>query len=218
VLYQCDLVQGCPHSIRRKILSVLANKVVLLARVDSYASKQDKNSVSQGMKIRQELEEKIEKLLEPPKARTKKALPVPEEKKRTSRRGGKRVRRMKERYAMTELRSQQNKLSFSMNEGEYGDSAMGLDMGMIGHKDSGKIRATVKKEVSLLKKQRKDGSATRGVGLGTNSVINGLSSSLSFTPIQGIELVNPTANLDKVKAANAKWFSSNSGFLSAVPK
>ena len=40
---------------------------------------------------------------------------------------GKRVRKQKERYAMTEMRAQQNRVSFDPNEGEYGDSAMGLD-------------------------------------------------------------------------------------------
>ncbi len=47
--------------------------------------------------------EKFDKLQEPPKAKTKKALPIPEEKKR-SKRGGKRVRRWKERFAMTAIR------------------------------------------------------------------------------------------------------------------
>lgn len=48
--------------------------------------------------------------------------------------------------------------------------------------------------------------------------VGGLQSSLVFTPVQGIELVNPQAAAERVKQANAKWFSSNSGFLSAVPK
>ena len=92
---------------------------------------------------------------EPLKAKTKKALPIPEEKKR-SKRGGRRVRRLKERYAVSELQAQHNKISFSLNEGEYGDSAMGVDKGMIGSKDTGRIRAPSKKEnkVGLSKKQK----------------------------------------------------------------
>jgi U4/U6 small nuclear ribonucleoprotein PRP31 len=82
-------------------------------------------------------------------------LPIPEEKKR-SKRGGKRVRKLKERYATTELQTQQNKMNFSMTEGEYGDSAMGLDKGMIGGMDTGRIRAPQKKvaKVGLTKKQK----------------------------------------------------------------
>ena len=63
---------------------------------------------------------------------------------------------MKERYAVTDLQSQQNKMSFSLNDGEYGDSAMGVDKGMVGSKDSGRIRAPQKKEnkVGISKKQK----------------------------------------------------------------
>ena len=63
---------------------------------------------------------------------------------------------MKERYAVTDLQSQQNKMSFSLNDGEYGDSAMGVDKGMVGSKDTGRIRAPQKKEnkVGISKKQK----------------------------------------------------------------
>lgn len=43
-----------------------------------------------GIRMRKEIEEKIDKLHEAPKARIKKALPVPEEKSK-KKRGGKRV-------------------------------------------------------------------------------------------------------------------------------
>lgn len=108
-----------------------------------------------GASLKRALEDKLEKMQEPLKAKTKKALPIPEEKKR-SKRGGRRVRRLKERYAVSELQAQHNKISFSLNEGEYGDSAMGVDKGMIGSKDTGRIRAPSKKEnkVGLSKKQK----------------------------------------------------------------
>lgn len=213
ILYQCELVQRCPPFLRRKLLKQVASKVALLARVDSYARGDDKRSVLQGERFRTEVEEKIEKLLEPDKARTKKALPVPEEKKR-SKRGGKRVRKMKERYAMTEMRAQHNKISFDPGAGEYGDSAMGLDRGMLGQRESGHVRAAVRKEVSLVKKQKKESGARAGA----SSATNGLASSLAFTPVQGIELVNPSAAAARLKEANSKWFGSYSGFMSAAPK
>ena len=52
----------------------------------------------------------------PSTARTNKALPIPEE-KRKSKRGGKRARKMKERYIVTELQKQQNKMTFSTDVG-----------------------------------------------------------------------------------------------------
>lgn len=206
ILYYADPIQRCPPFIRRKALKMLAGKVALMARVDSY---KNNNTGADGQRVRKEFDESLDKLLEPHKARTKKALPIPEEKKR-NKRGGKRVRRWKERFAMTELRQQQNRITVSLNDGEYGDSAMGITQGQIGSKSSGSLRAPPKKEVHLAKKQK--------VINASSGQTNGLSSSLVFTPVQGIELVNPNAQADKVKEANKKWFSANSGFLSAVPK
>jgi len=197
------------------VLKLVAAKIALLARVDSYADGENKHSVLQGERLRTEIEAKIDKLMEPDKARTKKALPIPEEKKR-SKRGGRRVRKLKERYAMTEMRAQQNKISFDPSSGEYGDSAMGLDTGMLGRRESGKVRAMAFKEVSLVKKH-KGGSTARSNHM-NSSVTHGLSSSLAFTPVQGIELVNPNAAAARVKEANSKWFGASSGFMSAAPK
>ena len=154
----------------------------------------------------------IEKWQEPSKAKTKKALPVPEEKKK-SRRGGKRVKKLKERYVVTEIRAAQNKVKFSLNEGEYGDSAMGFNVGMVGSKDTGKLRVAQKKEVKFTSKKQK-----KMLAQSMNQTTSGLSSSLAFTPVQGIELINPNARAARVNEANNKWFDRSSGFLSAAPK
>jgi U4/U6 small nuclear ribonucleoprotein PRP31 len=208
LIQYCDIVQGCPPFLRKKALKLVAAKVAISARVDSYRHFTDG---AEGARLRKEIEEKVDKLQEPPKAKTKKALPIPEEKKK-SRRGGKRVKRWKERFAMTEMRSLQNKINFTTNDGEYGDSAMGVDVGMLSSKgQTGKIRAPQRKEVRAAKKQKKAVSMSSGQ-------TNGLSSSLVFTPVQGLELVNPNAAADRVREANKKWFDTSSGFLSAAPK
>lgn len=208
ILVSCDLVQSCAAKLRRKCIKTVAAKVTLAARVDSYKNHTDG---AEGQRLRRDLDTKLEKWAEPDKARTKKALPVPEE-KRKSRRGGKRVRKTKERYAMTDVRAAHNKISFSLDGGEYGDSAMGFDVGLTSLKDTGKLRApqVKKKEVQLSKKMKKAISASSGQ-------TNGLSSSIVFTPAQGFEL-RPNAAAERVAAANAKWFDVNSGFMSAAPK
>lgn len=114
---------------------------------------------------------------------------------------------------MTELQQQRNRMGMTLDNGEYGDSAMGWDQGMVGRKDSGKLRVAKQTESSFLKKQKKAITTTSG-----SSGTSGISSSLVFTPVQGLELVNPNAAADRVKEANKKWFSSQSGFLSAAPK
>jgi U4/U6 small nuclear ribonucleoprotein PRP31 len=207
VLATCSLVQSCPPALRRKALKILAGKVSLAARVDCYQSNFDS---TQGEKLKAEVEERLEKEQGPAIARTKKALPIPEEKKR-SKRGGKRMRKMKERYAVTDMQKLHNKMSVSVDGGEYGDSAMGMDHGMVGSKDSGRLRAPQVKESKFAKAQKKAVSVASGQ-------TNGLSSSLAFTTVQGLELVNPNAAADRVKEANNKWFNAHSGFLSAAPK
>ena len=89
---------------------------------------------------------------------------------------------------------------------------MGLDFGMM-NKEGGKLRAAQKKEkqVKVSQKRRKMIQMSSGA-------TNGLSSSLVFTPVQGIELANPEMMAGKVSAANEKWFSQASGFQSALPQ
>lgn len=43
--------------------------------------------------------------------------------------------------------------------------------------------------------------------------VSGTASSVAFTPLQGLEIVNPQAAEKKVNEANAKYFSNTSGFL-----
>eukprot|EP00953_Heterococcus_sp_UTEX-ZZ885_P031647 16587-Heterococcus_DN1.PRE.7 len=208
LIIHSDVCQSAPPYLRMRALKVAAAKVTLAARCDVHGT--DGNAAT-GLKFRAELEAKIEKWQEPDKAKIKKALPKPDEVKK-SRRGGKRVRRFKEKFAMTDVRKEQNKMSFAGESYEYGDSAMGRDFGMLG-KAGGKMRAPAQKEQkqTVTKKMR-----VANLSSGTT---NGMSSSLVFTPIQGLELVNPNADKEqKVKAANAKWFDSSSGFMSARPK
>ena len=80
-------------------------------------------------------------------------------------------------------------------------------------KAGNKMRAPAVKET-----RQKVSKKLRVANLSSGST-NGMSSSLVFTPVQGLELVNPNATAEqKVKAANAKWFDAKSGFASAKPK
>jgi U4/U6 small nuclear ribonucleoprotein PRP31 len=149
-------------------------------------------------------------LVEPQQARTKKALPIPMEKKR-AKRGGRRMRKLKERFAVTELQKAQNKIQFTLDGGEYGESAMGLDsMPVMTSQGSGKVRGPQLVKSKFLQKQKKVAASS--------STSGGMSSSLVFTPVQGLELVDPSAVAEKLKDVNKKWFDAHSGFVSAMPK
>lgn len=45
---------------------------------------------------------------------------------------------------------------------------------------------------------------------------SGLASSLAFTPVQGLELIDPSKLRAKVDDANSKWFAS--GAFTHIPK
>lgn len=157
-----------------------------------------------GMKALEELEKKLEKLAEPPPAKITKALPVPVEGSK-KRRGGKRARKAKEAYAMTELRKLQNRMAFGEEEEEAAayDETRGL--GMAGS-SSGKLRQLQGESRSKAKMSKNNKSrlaALRGSSSGTQS---GLASSISFTPHQGVEFVDPTRQ-KKIQAANDSWFA-----------
>jgi len=228
IITECDLVANAPSYLQKKALKAVAAKVSLAARCDFvHAEKMqgrssnngngDLDAVSAaGRKFREEIVTKITKWEEPDKARTLKALPKPDLSTK-KRRGGKRVRRMKERFETTELQKQANKRSFNAETGEYGDDAMGLTLGMLDSKEGGNLRQTVeKKKMRQANTKASRKRAVKAAGSGVAS--SGLVSSMVFTPVQGLELVNPDAAKEKVREANKKWFSEDAGFQSALPK
>jgi U4/U6 small nuclear ribonucleoprotein PRP31 len=105
IIYGCDLVQGCPPQMRQKALRVVAAKVTLASRCDSYAGADESNRGGTGQRLFRELSEKIEKWQEPDKQVQHKALKKPDAMPKRKR-GGRRVRKFKERFSMTDVRSQ----------------------------------------------------------------------------------------------------------------
>lgn len=209
LIYYSSVVQQAAPYLRMKALKVMAAKVALAARIDLH---QSEPSGEAGRTMRAQVDAKIAKWQEPQEARTKKALPAPDDRP-SKKRGGKRARKYKEKFGMTETRKETNRRSFADFSGEYGDDAMGSDVGMLGSKAGGKLRLPPKKEQTTVKKAKRQAMSASA------NVTSGLSSSLVFTPVQGIELVagDAQARRDKVADANSKWFSQNSGFLSARP-
>ena len=134
------------------------------------------------------------------------------------------MRRLKERFEETELMKQANRRAFSAETGEYGDDAMGLTLGMLETKDgsnnTGRLRGIKGMEVQKTRKANTKASRKRALEMARQSQAaqSGLASSMVFTPVQGMELVDPDAGRDRVKEANRKWFGDNAGFKSALPK
>merc|ERR1712004_714038 len=120
----------------------------------------------------EEIEKKIEKMQEPPPSKAVRALPAPVEAPK-KKRGGRRVRKMKERYAVTELRKQANRMNFGELEEDVYQNDLGDTRGNIGKGGTGsggirmaqidertKVRASQTLKRSLQKEQATFGGAT----------------------------------------------------------
>ncbi len=139
---------------------------------------------------------------------------------------------------MTDLRKAQNRVAFGKEEREVGygtgDGTKGL--GMIGQSNDGRIRnlqIDQRTKAKLSAKNKGWGGATpisgsasslRGFGQGAGSGIDlrgkglrasgvgstaGTASSIAFTPVQGLELVDPKMQAElsrKRKADEDRWF------------
>ena len=100
-------------------------------------------SGEEGQVILVEVRKKIDKLQEPAPVKNVKPLPKPDDAPR-KKRGGKRIRRMKEKHALTEVRKQSNRIIFGQIEEDVYQTDLGFGVGTLGRKEnSGRIRGPV---------------------------------------------------------------------------
>lgn len=107
-VYDTFKFQNYFQDLRRKAARLVAGKCALAARVDAC---HENVHGEIGLRFKEDIEKKLDKLQEPPPVKFAKPLPKPIEGSK-KKRGGKRVRKMKERYALTEFRKQANRLNF----------------------------------------------------------------------------------------------------------
>jgi len=208
-IYDCELVQETPPPYRKKTIRVLAPKCTLAARLDAHSQDQ---SDREGQQMKEDIMKKIDKWQERPPAKQVKALPAPDDKVKPTR-GGKRVRKMKERYAVTELRKYANRMAFGVEEETHGNTDQGF--GMLGSANRVKLHVVRDKKLQkqLHHRQMMEERKQRRRGVRTNvGGASGLASTLAMTPVQGMELVDPEAAAKRVKEANQKYFGKSGTF------
>ncbi|KAI1845636.1 hypothetical protein JX265_005326 [Neoarthrinium moseri] len=238
-LYHSPIIRGIPNDLKKKAMKAVAAKLVLAARADTGHTSSDG---SYGEELRSQCLERLDKMTAPPPNKGQRALPAPDDKP-SRKRGGRLARNAKAAVAMTELRKAQNRMVFGKEEKEtdYGVGDGTVGMGMIGQAQEGRIRATQIDNKTRAKLSQKNkgwgaidplgGSAStirsaasnidlRGKGLRTSGIgttigggAAGTASSLAFTPVQGIELVDPKVQADlkrKRAAEEDRYFKSGS--------
>lgn len=235
-LYQSPIIKGIPNDLKKQAMRIVSAKVILAARVDHVHKSPDGSA---GEELKAQCLERLDKLTEPPPNKGVRALPAPDDKP-SRKRGGRRARKAKEATAMTDLRKAQNRMAFGKEELEVGygagDGTKGL--GMIGQSNDGRVRQTQidqRTKARLSKKNPGWGGATPvggmasslrgfGQGAGNATVLKGsglrssgvgggagTASTIAFTPVQGLELVDPKVREEmgrKRKAEEDRWFSS----------
>ncbi|GKY94092.1 hypothetical protein MPSEU_000375600 [Mayamaea pseudoterrestris] len=219
ILRECVLVQQCARNFQLKALKTVVAKVALAARCDfvNLSSGRDRDD-SAGRAFYQEIEGRIKKFGEGDKAPTLKTLPKPDLTIK-KRRGGKRIRRLKEKFEETAMMKQANTRAFGTQAGEYGDDVMGLTRGLLDTQDvsaGGALRKKTEKRKMTYANTK--ASRKKIAQMNASNPTSGLATSVAFTPVQGMELVDPDANKHRVAQANKNWFSESAGFISALPK
>ena len=111
---------------------------------------------------------------------------------------------MKERLGQSQKTALMNRVQFGVEEDTTSDGLLGVGMLTKGQQN-GKVRVS-SKEQKLAEKNKKARTA------GSSGASNGLASSLAFTPVQGIELVNPSAQQDS-KEGTETYFSKQAAFF-----
>lgn len=194
-IFHSDLVQNVPPDLRKKVARIVAGKTALVARMDSFHMSSDGDK---GAELRDEVNSRIEKLQEPPPVKLIKALNAPLEQAK-KKRGGRRARKMKERMGITELRKQANRMTFGEIEEDAYQDDLSFSTGQIGKSGTGKIRAAQvdsKTKARISQKLQKTVQKQNQQWGGTSTVrknISGTASSVAFTTLQGLEIVNPNA-------------------------
>jgi len=113
------------------------------------------------------------------------------------------MRKLRMRYAQTEMRKKVNRMSFGKITEEYGNSFK--DFGMLSQDNSGMIRVGVRSEQGMKIKSRK---RNRKAGLSTEE---GNTSVYAITPIEGL-ILPPVKNIKDEEDVRDDYFSSNKTF------
>ena len=68
------------------------------------------------------------------------------------------------------------------------------------------------------KREKKLSQKVRRVNMGGSGATSGLASSVAFTPVQGIELINPELQKKRIREANESYFGKDAAFVAKKRK
>lgn len=226
-VWSTDIVQHTEPACRTQASRLVANKCSLAARVDQFKSDPAGNT---GRKLREEIEARIEKLEAPLPSKQEKAIVIDDRSR--PKRGGRKHRKQKQAYAMTELQKRANRVAFGQASEDILVGGSIRNLGMLGtNEGSGLLRMVANRDDKGFKikkpkeKKLKGGRKATGGALGALQGNNGTTTLISantnpfgtatsvysVTAGQGMELKvvqTPTAR----RPENDGYFSTLGGF------
>ena len=144
-------------SMKIKVLRRYANKTALAARKDAFLNRSknngNNNKENYGTELKKIIADKVEKIKNDVQPILKKPLPRPDDKP-SKKRGGKRVRGIKKKFELTEVRKLKNRMKFGEPEAEYRDTGVGFGMLGVGGIGSS-LRVAINKNNKIITKKQK---------------------------------------------------------------
>ena len=141
-------------SMKIKVLRRYANKTALAARKDAFINKSKLSpKENYGNELKKLITDKFDKIKNDVQPILKKPLPRPDDKP-SKKRGGKRVRGIKKKFELTEVRKLKNRMKFGEPEAEYRDTGKGFGMLGIGGIGS-TLRLNLNKDNKIITKKQK---------------------------------------------------------------
>ncbi|KAK6922162.1 Prp31 C-terminal, partial [Dillenia turbinata] len=124
------------------------------------------------------------------------------------------IRKKIEKYATTDMRKLANRMQFGVPEESSLGDGLGEGYGMLGQAGSGKLRVSVGQSKLAAKVAKK----FKEKNYGSSGATSGLTSSLAFTPVQGIELTNPQAYANQLGSGTQSTYFSETGTFSKIKR
>ena len=141
-------------SMKIKVLRRYANKTALAARKDAFINKSKLSTKENyGNELKKLIADKVDKIKNDVQPILKKPLPRPDDKP-SKKRGGKRVRGIKKKFELTEVRKLKNRMKFGEPEAEYRDTGIGFGMLGVGGIGSS-LRVAINKNNKIITKKQK---------------------------------------------------------------
>jgi len=141
-------------SMKIKVLRRYENKTALAARKDAFINKSKLSpKENYGNELKKLIADKVDKIKNDVQPILKKPLPRPDDKP-SKKRGGKRVRGIKKKFELTEVRKLKNRMKFGEPEAEYRDTGIGFGMLGVGGIGSS-LRVAINKNKKIITKKQK---------------------------------------------------------------